>query len=69
MFNKTILFLTGFGLMVVGFTYIIMYFNLFTMGYSLLNYLIFITTRIECLITVIGLILVIISTYKGGKTS
>ena len=67
MFNKALLFLTGFGLMVVGFTYIIMYFNLFAMGYSIIDYLCFIITKLECLVLVVGLILIIISIYKGDK--
>lgn len=67
MFNKLFLFLTGFGLMVIGCTYIIMYLNLFTLGYTLIDYLLFLLTHIECLFTFIGLLLIIISTHKGDK--
>lgn len=69
MINKIFLFLTGFGLMVIGFTYIIMYLNLFTLGYNIFDYLLFILTHIECLFSIIGFILVLISIYKGDKNN
>ncbi len=48
-------FLLGFGLMVVGSTYIITYLNLLTMGYSIGDYLGFIFSRVECIFVLIGL--------------
>ena len=48
-------FLLGFGLMVVGSTYIITYLNLLTMGYSIGDYLSFIFSRVECIFVLIGL--------------
>ena len=48
----------GFGLTVAGFTYMIMYLNLLNMGYDLSEYLSFIIRRIECLIGIIGFIII-----------
>ncbi len=59
-------FLLGFGLMVIGFTYIITYMNLMSMGYSFLDYFKFIISRLECLFSIIGFIIVgIIILTKG----
>lgn len=67
MFNRIFLFLVGFGLTVIGFTFIITYLNLTTMGYSVLDYLKFIIRRIECVLGVVGIILINISLYKKGE--
>lgn len=64
--TRVFFFLLGFGLMVMGFTYIITYMNLISMGYSFLEYLRFISSRIECLFSIIGLILVTIIILTGG---
>ena len=59
-------FLLGFGLMVIGFTYIKTYMNLMSMGYSFLDYFKFIISRLECLFSIIGFIIVgIIILTKG----
>ena len=42
---RIFLFLLGFGLMVIGSSYIILYLNLMTMGYNFLNYVNFIIRR------------------------
>ena len=63
---KFILFLFSFGMCVVGFTYIILYLNLLSIGYSFNDYLVFILTRFECLISIIGLIMISII-ILGGK--
>ena len=55
---KTVIFLISFGLTVIGFTYIIAYLNLLSMGYSFNEYIIFILKRSECLIGIIGLVLI-----------
>ena len=66
--SRMFFFLIGFGLMVIGFTYIITYMNLMSMGYSFIEYLIFITSKIECLFAIIGFILVsIIILTKGSE--
>lgn len=67
--TRMFFFLLGFGLMVIGFTYIITYMNLMSMGYGLLDYLKFIFYRVECQFSLIGLILVsiIILTKENEK--
>ena len=65
--NRIILFLFGFGLTVIGFTFIITYLNLTTIGYTILDYLKFIIRRVECVLGIIGIILINISLYKKEK--
>ena len=48
----------------VGLMFIILYLNLLTMGYSFLEYVHFISTRIECLLLIFGLLLLFFS-LKG----
>ena len=62
-------FLFGFGLMVIGFTYIILYLNLFSVGYNFLEYVNFIFSRLECYFTLIGLIVLILSLFIKGDDS
>ena len=64
--NRFILFLVGFGFTVIGFTFIITYLNLTTMGYTVSDYLKFIFRRVECVLAFVGIILVNISLYKKG---
>ena len=66
--GRMFFFLLGFGLMVIGFTYIITYMNLMSMGYSFSQYLSFIVSKVECLFAFIGFILVsIIILTKGTE--
>ena len=60
-------FLIGFGLMVIGFTYIIAYLNLLTMGYKFKDYMQFISCRYECLFSIIGLIMTSIIIFTKGE--
>jgi len=61
-------FLFGFGLMVVGFTYVILYMNLFTIEYNFYEYVNFIFSRVECYFVFIGLVILILSMFiKGDK--
>jgi hypothetical protein len=60
-------FLLGFGLMVIGCTYIITYMNLMTIGYSFTDYLKFIFTNIECYFSIIGFLLVSIIIFTKGN--
>lgn len=61
-------FLFGFGLMVVGFTYVILYMNLFTIEYNFMEYVNFIFSRVECYFVFIGLVILILSMFiKGDK--
>lgn len=62
------IFLIGFGLTVVGFSYMIIYLNLLSLGYNFLEYAKFISRRIECLNAIIGIVLMLIILFtKGGK--
>ncbi len=65
--NKICFFLIGFGLSIVGFIYIISYLNLLTIGYNFLEYVNFIIRRTECLNTIFGIVLMILSVTIGGK--
>lgn len=66
--TRIFFFLLGFGLMVVGFTYVITYLNLLALGYTFLEYLKFIGTRAECLSVVLGFLLLTGSIFwKGGE--
>ena len=55
---KTILFLFSFGLTVIGFMYMIIYLNLLDQGYNFKEYLNFIFKRLECIVGIIGFILI-----------
>lgn len=55
---RILFFLLGFGFMVLGFTYIITYLNLLSMGYSFKMYLLYVLGRGECLLSIIGFIIV-----------
>ena len=50
MIARIIFFLIGFGLSTIGFVFIISYLNLITIGYTLKEYVHFISSNIECLI-------------------
>ena len=67
MFFKSFLFLFGFGLSVISISFIIIYLNLFTIGYNFLDYIIFISKRIECLNLFIGLLFIYLAFLNGGK--
>ena len=59
-------FLLGFGLMVIGCSFIILYLNLTTMGYNFLEYVNFIIRRVECYFSIIGFIIIILSIALKG---
>ena len=63
---RAFFFLLGFGLMVIGCSFIILYLNLTTIGYNFLEYVNFIIRRVECYFSIIGFIIMILSiTLKG----
>lgn len=62
-------FLFGFGLMVVGFTYIILYANLLTITYNFYEYVNFIFSRYECYFIFIGFIIMVLSLLIKGEDS
>lgn len=61
------MFLFGFGLTIISLSYIIIYLNLLTIGYNFLEYVNFIIRKIECLNIFVGILLMIISIFIGGK--
>ena len=63
-------FLLGFGFSVIGCMYIILYFNLFAIGYSIIDYTKYIFTRPECILGIIGFIIVFFTIfYKGDNNN
>lgn len=60
-------FLIGFGFTVIGFTYIILYLNLFSIGYNIEDYVNFIIRRFECYYSIIGIIIMILSCFIKGE--
>ncbi len=56
---KMLVFLLGFGLSVIGFMYIITYLNYLSIGMSFKEYLKFILTRGECLLALVGLLIIL----------
>ena len=64
MIRKIFIMSLAFVLMVVGLTYIIIYINLFTFGYTIKEYVYFITHHFECYLLLLGLIIEIICIYS-----
>lgn len=65
---KVFFFLLGFGLTIIGFMYIIIYLNLMSIGYNFLEYVKFISSRLECLNAIIGIIIMTLTIIlSGGK--
>lgn len=59
-------FLLGFGLMTMGFIYIILYLNLLSIGYSFNDYVNYIIRHIECYFALVGLIIINLVIYIKG---
>ncbi|MBQ8534250.1 MAG: hypothetical protein IJ463_01040 [Bacilli bacterium] len=57
---KLLLYFISYFMVTYGLVWIIIYFNLFSFGYSILEYLEFIFKRVECIFFFIGVILFII---------
>lgn len=66
MIPRIFFFLIGFGLTVVSGVYIISYLNLLTIGYNFLEYVNFISRRIECVVGIIGILLILITIFLPG---
>ena len=65
---RILFFLIGFGLSIIGFMYIIMYLNYLEIGYTYLEYLKLIFTKFECLLSLIGILIISIVVFlTGGK--
>ena len=68
LFARIFVFLIGFGLTVSGFVYMISYLNLLSLGYNFLEYVQFIVRRLECMYSVIGILIIVLDLYiPGGK--
>ena len=66
--TRIFFFLFGFGLMTLGFVYIILYLNLLNIGYNFSDYVKFISRRVECYNIIFGFIILNLSMYiKGDK--
>ena len=65
---RVFFFSMGFGFTVIGFSFIILYLNLTTMGYNFINYVNFIIRRVECYYSIIGIVIMLLSlTIKGDR--
>jgi len=53
--------------MTIGFTYIILYLNILSIGYNFSYYVNFISRRIECYFSIIGFIILNLSIYIKGE--
>lgn len=70
MFVRIISFLVGFGLTVIGFTYIILFLNYLSIGYNFVDYVYFIIRQFECYYSLFGIIIMYLSfNISGGKNS
>lgn len=58
---KIIFNILGILLTSIGIIYIISYLNLLTIGYNLYDYILFIIKKLECLITILGITILIIN--------
>jgi len=63
---RVFFFLFGFGLTILGFSFIILYLNLFTMGYNFYDYVNFIIRRPECYFGTFGFIIMTLSIINKG---
>ena len=64
---KIILLFLGIFLTTVGITYIICYTNLLSLGYNFIEYVKFIYSRPECVITIIGIAFILFATTQKGE--
>ncbi len=64
---KFFFFLVGFGLTLIGCIYIIIYLNLTTLGYNFFEYVNFIIRKPECMIAILGFVLMAINIPKEEK--
>ena len=67
MIRKILLFLFSYILITIGLTFILVYINLFSFGYSFFEYLEFIFTSIESLMFFIGLFIMTILVWNNTK--
>ena len=63
---RVFFFLFGFGFTTLGFSFIILYLNLLTIGYNFYDYVNFIIKRPECYFGILGFIIMTISIINRG---
>lgn len=61
-FRMFILFI-GFGLAVSGGVSLIIYLNLLTTGMTIIEYLLFVSTRVECYLFLVGILIITLTIY------
>ena len=62
--KNIIIYLISMTFMIYGLIYIIIYMNLFSIGYPFIDYILFIITNLDCLTFFIGFILLVILSIK-----
>ena len=67
MLKRIIYFILGMIITSSALMYIVIYLNLLRMGYSMLDYVKYVLSSIECTKIFIGIILIILSLKKGRK--
>jgi len=67
MLKRIIYFILGIIITSSALMYIVIYLNLLRMGYSMLDYVKYVLSSIECTKIFIGIILIILSLKKGRK--
>lgn len=66
--TRIFFFLIGFLFITIGITFTILYLNILSYEYTFVKFVKFITTRVECYLIIIGLIIVNLSLFlKGAK--
>lgn len=67
MILRILLYIIGILIISISLSYMYLYTNLFTIGYTFKEYLFYILTRYECLMIILGIIIVVVS-FRKGKT-
>lgn len=67
MLKKILFFILGIYLCSISLMFIVIYLNLLKMNYTLIQYLKYIVTHIECLVFIVGVILIKISLKRSIK--
>ena len=64
MINKLLLYIIGVFLVSLSICFMIIYLNLFTIGYTTLEYLKYIFSKGEIFLLILGIILIVVGVYK-----
>lgn len=63
---RVFFFLFGFGFSIVGFSFLILYLNILSIGYNFLEYVNFIIRRPECYFSLFGFVIMTLSILIKG---